>query len=337
MKALKVILIFLGVLIAVFLIVALFLPSEKYMESEITINRPVESVFRQVNILKNWESWSPFRKEDPEMQSDYEGPEQGGGAVHKWQSEVTGNGEMKILESKEFEEIRMDIDMKEKGTGEVIWKFKKTDGGTSVTWGFKALDLSYPIERYFGLFIKKEMLVTMEDGLKELQQVCENLPAMPTGNLTEITIKEVPARKILVIYDSCSAEAYGQKMGEIYEQILQFVNKNNIQMTGAPLAIYHNWDPEGMNYLEAGVPVSPGLEVKIPETMILRDMYGGKVVTCVNTGSYETLPGAYAAIDSYMKKHKLQVADYPWEEYYTDPHKEPDQNKWETGIFFPIR
>lgn len=33
----------------------------------------------------------------------------------------------------------------------------------------------------------------------------------------------------------------------------------------------------------------------------------------------------------------LEAAGAPWEVYVTDPGAEPDQSKWRTDIFFPLR
>ena len=38
-----------------------------------------------------------------------------------------------------------------------------------------------------------------------------------------------------------------------------------------------------------------------------------------------------------MESEGLEGAGAPWEVYVTDPGAEPDQSKWRTEIFFPVR
>jgi hypothetical protein len=132
MKTLKKIGIILLIIIGLFLVISLFLPSKVYVERSIVINAPVENVFEQVNTLKNWEKWSPWHEIDPNMGLKYEGPESGTGAQYSWTSEHknVGNGRLVITNSAPYDSIVSEMyfmDSKEPSYG--IYKFEKADGG----------------------------------------------------------------------------------------------------------------------------------------------------------------------------------------------------------------
>jgi hypothetical protein len=200
MKFFKRFLLFLLILIVLVLIVAIFLPAKVYVEESVLVNAPAELIFRQVNNLKSWESWSPFQKEDTAMTSTYEGPEAGVGAVQKWKSEVNGDGSMTITESIKDSLIKMKLDFAKQGVPTSDWKFEKQGMATKVTWNVDMERLGYPMGRIFGLFMPKMMHKSFKDGLENLKKLCEEKNAKimiyKTG---EITVKVNEAWQALAI------------------------------------------------------------------------------------------------------------------------------------------
>ncbi|MBK8873501.1 MAG: hypothetical protein IPN13_06075 [Bacteroidetes bacterium] len=86
MKALKIAGLIILIILILATVVSVFLPASIHAERSMFINRPAEQVFDQVNHLKTWKKWSYWDNIDPKMQSNYEGPEAGVGAIHKWRS-----------------------------------------------------------------------------------------------------------------------------------------------------------------------------------------------------------------------------------------------------------
>lgn len=67
MKALKIIIIALLVVIGIPLIIALFLPKDFNAGSEIVINRPKEEVFNYVKYVENQENYGVWQLSDPSI------------------------------------------------------------------------------------------------------------------------------------------------------------------------------------------------------------------------------------------------------------------------------
>ena len=65
MKALKIVLMAVGVLAALFFIIAAFLPSRYTVERSIEINKAPEVVFEQVADFNNYLKWNPWSKMEP--------------------------------------------------------------------------------------------------------------------------------------------------------------------------------------------------------------------------------------------------------------------------------
>ena len=123
MKALKIIGVILLIIMALFLIIALFLPKGVEMKESVVINKPASLIYRQVNNFRNWEPWSPWLEMDKEMVNSYEGPEKGVGAKYSWTSKKSGNGSMTITESVPYKKVVADLDFGQNGKAVNYFEF----------------------------------------------------------------------------------------------------------------------------------------------------------------------------------------------------------------------
>ena len=180
MKTLKTIgLVMLGIIV-LFVVVAYLLPRHIQVARSTVINAPPEVVFNQVNVLQNWENWSPWHDIDPEMQIIYEGPEMGKGASYSWFSEDpgAGKGKLTITESVPNSKITTEIDFMERGTATTEYSFAEIKEGTLMTWSMETDMGNNPVARYFGLFMDKLLGRDFEKGMENIKKIVTNLPAL---------------------------------------------------------------------------------------------------------------------------------------------------------------
>jgi effector-binding domain-containing protein len=330
MKALKILGIIFLVLVALFFIVALFLPSSAKMEASIVINKPASLVYHQVNSFKNWEPWSPFQANDTQMVVTYEGPESGVGNKMKWTSKQSGNGYMLITESVPYEKVIADLDF---GIPGCINSFvlNEEKGGTNVTWTVDIPKLGYPAGRYIGAIIPGTMNDVFKQGLDKLKEVTEAMPDPPA-----LEIVEMPSKMVISVIDSCNWQDIGTKMGIMYGELMGAQAKAKAQQTGAPFTRYMKWDEANQfAVFENSLPVDR--EVKASGRIYYQVLPAGRAVLGKHFGAYDKTMYMYVALDEYVKDFKLEEAGGPIEEYVTDPMSEPDTAKWQTNIYFPVK
>ena len=151
----------------------------------------------------------------------------------------------------------------------------------------------------------------------------------------KIEVKDIAAQKALVIKITVTSSAIGQKMGELYGKLFTYMGANNLQIAGAPFAIYYSYDPKGNTEFEAGVPISASAtgndEVKYKEIPAM------KVISSLHVGSYDSTGPVYEAITKYAKDNKLETQSATWEVYLTDPNTEKDPTKYKTLIYFVVK
>ena len=170
-----------GYIIVIFLflwvIVAFLSPKELKTTQSISINTTPYIVFDQVNNLEHWNSWSPWKKRDPNMEQEFSENPVGIGAIVRWKSESEGNGEQSIVESTAPEKIRIALVFDDwDGTTYSNWKFEKeSETTTKVTWDLEGSELPFII-RPLGYSWNSDIKNDYIEGLKNLKTICEKFP-----------------------------------------------------------------------------------------------------------------------------------------------------------------
>lgn len=175
MKALKKVLIVVGIVLLALVVLSQFLPSTYHVERSITISAKADAVFPWVNRLQKWPEWSPWTAaKDPSIAYSYQGPEEGVDAVSRWDSKKWGDGFMKITEADPAKGVKFEISsLKGKYTSIAALNFEPTGDSTKVTWVWDGKVSRDPIDRYFSLLMNKWLGKDFEEGLKNLKAKAE--------------------------------------------------------------------------------------------------------------------------------------------------------------------
>jgi hypothetical protein len=175
MKLLKRILIILVVLVVVLVVVSQFLPGQYHVERSVTIAARPDAIHPWVNNLKKWPEWSPWTAaKDPSVVYSYEGPEEGVGAVSKWDSKKWGDGMMKVTESDPAKGVKFDLGFnKGKHACNAALSFTPAGSDTKVTWSMDGTVSRNPLDRFFSLMIEKFIAPDFEEGLSNLKKKAE--------------------------------------------------------------------------------------------------------------------------------------------------------------------
>jgi uncharacterized protein YndB with AHSA1/START domain len=157
-------------LFAVLAVVVAFRPAEFRVSRSAVIAAPPDVVFAQVNDLHQYARWNPWRKLDPEMQTTFEGPAAGPGAVLAWTGKASGAGRMTITDSRPAERVvaRLDFLKPFPSVCTTEFTFAPEGQGTRVTWTMSGRQSFVP--RAIGLFMNMDRMLgdQFTAGLGEL-------------------------------------------------------------------------------------------------------------------------------------------------------------------------
>jgi uncharacterized protein YndB with AHSA1/START domain len=178
------ILIALAVIVALFVVVVASRPGDFKVARSLAINAPAETVFAQVNTLRQWEAWNPWGKLDPNAKMTYDGPPSGVGASYTWTGNAqVGAGRSTIIESKAAELVRFRLEFLKpmKAVNQAEFTFKTAGAQTAVTWTMTGKNNF--TGKAFGLFMDCDKMVggQFEKGLAAMKLVAEAAAKAPAG------------------------------------------------------------------------------------------------------------------------------------------------------------
>ncbi len=333
MKVLKKILIVLLVLIVVAAVIGWMMPSALHVERSLTMTAPVENIYDQVNTMKNWEAWSPWRKMDPEMKVTYNEIPSGPGASYSWVGPKSGEGTLTVTDAKPNELIMMTLDFKGQGQSSSGFRFEPEGNGTNVTWFFDSDIGNNPFTRLFWKISSGLMTDAFDQGLSGISEMANKAPAPTSKTALAVEVRAMPAMEYLFIHDSASVATIGMKLGMNYGRIMEEMKKQGLEQQGAPFAIYYT---ESVTNWEMDVCIPVNKAGKSSGDIKAASYAGGNMVVASHYGAYENTPAGHEAAAKFMESNNKKSIGPPWERYVTDPMLEKDTAKWLTEICYPV-
>jgi hypothetical protein len=166
--------------IAVVLVLAAIRPDTFRVTRSTTVQAPPERLHPLINDLRQFNTWNPYEKKDPQLRGEYRGPQAGPGAAYHFQgNKDVGKGSIQILESAPAK-VTMELHMIEpfEARNRVEFSLQPRGNATEVTW---AMNCASPLmARIVGLFLDMDRMIgrDFEAGLANLKQRAE-LVAQP--------------------------------------------------------------------------------------------------------------------------------------------------------------
>jgi effector-binding domain-containing protein len=313
-------------LLTAFIVTGYLLPRQVHIERSITVDRPVDMMFKLLNGYRHFNNWSPWAGRDPDAEFIISGPIEGVGARMSWIGDphLVGTGWQEIVAVRPHERIDIKLDFDAQGVADTGFIFSAEGKSTRITWFFDS-DLTEGVNfvdsflaRYFGLLFDRWVGGDYEQGLANLKQYAESLDESEFAQF-EIRAMDVTAQTILYVTTSSSQDPadIALAMAAAYEEISTFMHQSGVRMTGQPMAITRAWE-EGSYQFDAAIPVD-----HIPAVLSGEIRSGqspaGPAIRAVHHGAYDKMMPTYEKLDAYMSAHGLSHGKVSWEHYITDP------------------
>lgn len=149
----------------------------------------------------------------------------------------------------------------------------------------------------------------------------------------EITLLELPDQPVLSMRTITAVENLPAFFGKAYQGVMEYLVSLGEKPSGMPFGAYYNMDMSALD-IEAGFPVAKALPPKgeIKSSLIP----GGKFVSTLHRGPYDTIEPAYAALTEWAKANGHEPTGIAYEYYLNDPNSDPSIVA-ETEIRFPLK
>jgi uncharacterized protein YndB with AHSA1/START domain len=161
----------LGLILLGLILFSFLLPKEFTVSRSITVNAPVDRVFDQVNDLRNWEKWSPWKRMDPMMEMTFSNPPVGQGAYYKWVSKDKhlGSGTLTLARVTNYEQIVTALHSDDWGDSNATFNFGNKGKEVEVTWTMTNRVGVMPWSKYFSLAMKGMLKKQFDEGLEGIK------------------------------------------------------------------------------------------------------------------------------------------------------------------------
>lgn len=248
-RLLKEILISTAIVAALFVIVALFLPSSRTITESVETNRRQSIVFDTLNSFKRFADWNALAMRDPALKIELAGPESGVGARMNYSSDVRalGDGSWEIVESDPDSRVLYSLENHDRGHNKRMeFTLKPSGRGGRNLQITQRYDVEYGwnlLGRYAGLYVRGHVGEDMKLSLGKLSSMLAGVPNVDYRAdgvpLTDLMVVELPAENLLSVFAGAverNNETIKQSMKANSEWIKRTMDANNLEPVG-PLRI----------------------------------------------------------------------------------------------------
>jgi uncharacterized protein YndB with AHSA1/START domain len=177
MKTLKIISMVVLAIIVIQAIVIAMQPEKAHIEKSIVINAPADSIFPEVSNYRNFSTWSPWTKMDPEVKQSFDETQASVGSTMSWDGPKTGKGLMKVEEIEENKRVKSSMTFGGYN-GKFYSEFILTpeENGTRVTWTYEGHNAGLTGKAMW-VVIGSMLSSQYDQGLKDLKDLVEHRAA----------------------------------------------------------------------------------------------------------------------------------------------------------------
>ena len=165
---------FIILLLLILGIIGYLLPTEYSISKTTTISSSSAHIHEYVGDLDKWQSWTPWKGEDPSIEIKNSEKTTGIGASQSW-TDKHGGGSLRFTSWSPKKGIEYDVyfDGGKYTSKSAIQYDSSSETRTRVQWNLEG-DMGMPIiGGYFALYMKHSIGKMFEDGLKQLKTIVE--------------------------------------------------------------------------------------------------------------------------------------------------------------------
>ncbi|MGD2112699.1 MAG: SRPBCC family protein [Gammaproteobacteria bacterium] len=329
-------LIVLAVIVAAPLLYLATLDGSYTVRRSLEIGASRKTVFDKIRDFRTWPDWSPWLVHEPGARLVYSDTPDREGGWYTWDGRTIGAGRLVHEKFAGEEKIEQRIEFRRpfRSVCRVWWEFEQTDGGsTRVYWNMagKMPFLFRFMARKMPDYISKDY----DTGLYLLRSELE--PGAEVPRISFDGPAEVPDQTALTIHFEGYLEDMKKAMREGFPRLGDYVDENNLSVTGCPFTIYHKVDPGKMHFnCDLAMPVAAGTT---SAELDVKSFRGGRYYKTTLKGSYDFLELAWYQAYSHLQMQKMtpQHRRASLERYENDPATVSHTNEIITSIYIPVK
>ncbi len=329
--------IFLLLLLA-FIAISVFVATQKgdfIITKSSIINVPRAMIFNYMNDYRNWENWSAWKEDDPDMTFFYPEKTIGNGAYYTWNGK-DGSGKTTTVFVKDNDSIAQKVEYSDYEYQSYI-TFKDTVGGTKVKWVSKGrVNFMTKVYATFTGGIDKLMGVVFERSLNNL-----NVVVSREANSFNVKVNGV-VEKLGGFYIKQTVACKNSEMQEQLQTTLfkltNFFKTNKMVMNGKPFVMYETKTKDSIRFSICG-PLREEILIAPESDVSTGFLESFSALKTTLIGDYIHQSKARKEALDYFIKNKLEpsVTIKDIDVFIKNASDVKNPSQWETEILIPIK
>ncbi|MBW8366382.1 MAG: SRPBCC family protein [Arenimonas sp.] len=236
------------IVIALFVVIGLFLPSTRTVSESAETNRPMSTVNDLVGSFTRFRDWNSLVNKDPRVQLTTSGPEQGVGAKLEFKSNDAsiGNGSWTLIEDVPGEKIVYAVENEARGGNKLMtFRFERTgqrNQNVKITQRY-TVDYGWDLlGRYAGLYVTRGIGDEIKAGLGKVSNLLATIPRFDySQHEPGFSFVDLPATNALVVTTAAKRanDDIAMAMTNQLKWIEQVMEKSDLEPAG-PMRIVTN-------------------------------------------------------------------------------------------------
>ena len=327
------------IVVVIFVVVGVSLPSHRHVFFTTQTNRPLPVVFDMLSGFKRFKDWSTLRNQDSRIRISVSGPEVGKGARMDYSSNdpVVGKGSWQITETDPGTKIGMVVTDDSYGENKTMaFHFKKVGNQMLTVEITQDYDVDYGwnlFGRYAGLYVSRSVGDPMKAGLNNINNLLATIPKFDYTQLGAApTVVKLPAENLLIAPTKAKRSNDEVQAAMLTQEkwLHQVMDKNNLEASGPLRVITTDFGADVYSF-DLAIPVrtkgstAPAPGTAPPTLTVKIDGAGNPVqyqqtqpvsaITAAYTGHMAQLAAIRQAMKAWALVHDYATADRPYENY----------------------
>ncbi|MFV8332532.1 SRPBCC family protein [Flavobacterium sp. GSP14] len=323
-----------------FVALSIFVATQKgdfTVEKSQIINSPKSTVFNFINDYRNWEDFSSWITEDPEMKIMFPEKTIGTGASFSWEGKQ-GSGDIVTIYAKENDSISQKMNFNG-ATSTVFWSFKDTIGGTKITWKtIGKMSFRMKVSTIFDGGMNKILGETYEKSLANIDKTLDfelNSFAVKVNGIVKklgtFYLRQTFTSEISKVVKNASI---------VFPKLITFCEQNNIELNGKPFIIYHTYnETNGLTKLSICVPIKNQILTSSGSDILTGKLEPFDALKTTLKGDYSHTKTALDKAKTYINTNNIVVdgAFSHVENFSISKTDVKNPSKWVTEIYIPLK
>lgn len=322
------------IVVAVFVVIGLFLPSKRMYSYSIETNRPMATVNDLFNGFSRFKDWNALLRYDKRAKTEITGPAMGVGAKFNYSSrdKIIGTGSWEIVESVPGEKIRYRLVNPLRGQDKTMTiKLARTgqrNQNIKITQEFRVNYGWDLFGRYAGLYVNRNIGDDVKRGLDKFSALLATIPKFDySQHPGEFSIVDMPVQDVLLV--STAAKRNNDEIAVAMDNQLSWIKKvieGNGLVAAGPLRIVtteftadsYAFDvvmPVRKATAVEGAPAAEKLSLRLEGPVSYEQLPARRVAMTTYTGPSPGLPRVRDLLRAWAMTHGAETQDRPYEEY----------------------